>query len=276
MEKKRDHRQAAIQSFTHACAEDERVTVALLGGSFATGLEDERSDLDLYFLILFEKYPEFFAKRHEFFKGFAVPVFLENFHDFGFDMLVFILNNGVEGELSMASDDNFLHIHGGTYKVLVDKKELLSDVVFPLQGPSQTDQVEILRKHLWWFWRDLSLFCVAIDRGQKWSANGYLESMRLRCVKLARLDWDFTSWASGYERVEKSADARSLELIECSFPTPAVDSMVKAANELIIFYRTIVPNLARKNNLEYPISLEELILARESKLLGRISPTSYS
>jgi predicted nucleotidyltransferase len=268
MEKKRDHRQATIQSFTHACAKDERVTAAFLGGSFATGLEDERSDLDLYLLILSEKYPEFFAKRHEFFKGFAVPVFLEDFHDFGFDMLVFILNNGVEGELSMASDDNFLHIHGGTYKVLVDKKELLNNVVFPLQGPSQTDQVKILRKHLWWFWRDLSLFCVALDRGQKWTAYGYLESMRLRCVILARLDRDFTTWANGYEKLEGAAEALSLKSLEKTISVLETGSMVNAANDLIDFYRTIGPNLARKNNLEYPESLEQVILNREAKLLS--------
>ena len=48
-----DRRQAIIQAFTDACAGDERVVAAFLGGSFAVGLEDDRSDLDLYLLILF-------------------------------------------------------------------------------------------------------------------------------------------------------------------------------------------------------------------------------
>lgn len=263
-----DRRLTIIQAFTDACAGDERVVAAFLGGSFAAGTEDDRSDLDLYVLILSEKYNEFFATRRSFFERWGNPVFLEDFNDFDFDMLVFILSNGIEGELSMAKDEDFLHIHGGPKKVLVDKKGLLDNIEFPLQGPSQEDQAEILRRHLWWFWRDLSLFSTALDRGQKWTAYGYLESMRLRCVKLARIDWDFTTWANGYERLEKRAEVLSLESLEKSFSNLERGSMVKAANELIDFYRTIGPNLARKNNLAYPESLEHVILSREAKLLS--------
>ncbi|MFV2045445.1 MAG: hypothetical protein ACC700_19710 [Anaerolineales bacterium] len=263
-----DHKQTIIQAFTDACDSDERVVAAFLGGSFAAGSEDDRSDLDLYVLILSEKYTEFFATRRNFFECWRNPVFLEDFNDFGFDMLVFILSNGVEGELSMAKDDNFLHIHGGPIEVLVDKKGLLDNINFPLQGPSQEDQVEILRRHLWWFWRDLSLFCTAQARGQKWTAYGYLESMRLRCVILAGLDRDFTIWASGYEKLEDRAGELSLKSLEKTVSSLETESMVKAANELIAFYRVISPNLARRNNLAYPESLEQVILSREAELLS--------
>ena len=263
-----DRRQAIIQAFTDACAGDERVVAAFLGGSFAVGLEDDRSDLDLYLLILSERYTEFFATRRNFFERWGNPVFLEDFNDFGFDMLVFILSNGVEGELAMAKDDNFLHIHGGPLKILVDKKGLLDDIAFPLPGPSQEDQVEILRRQLWWFWRDLSLFCTAQARGQKWTAYGYLESMRLRCVILAGLDRDFTIWANGYEGLEKRAGALSLKSLEKTVSSLETGSMVKTANELITFYRTTGLKLARKNNLAYPESLEHVILSREAKLLS--------
>ncbi|GMQ77952.1 MAG: hypothetical protein BMS9Abin02_0444 [Anaerolineae bacterium] len=263
-----DRRQTIIRSFTDACDSDERVVAAFLGGSFAAGSEDDRSDLDLYVLILSEKYSEFFSARRNFFESWGSPVFLEDFNDFGFDMLVFILSNGVEGELSMAKDENFLHIHGGPIKVLVDKKGLLDGITFPLQGPSQEEQIAFLRRHLWWFWRDLSLFCTALARGQKWTAYGYLESMRLRCVILAGLDRDITIWANGYEKLEERAEALSLESLEKSLSNLERGSMVKAVNELIAFYRAIGLNLARKNNLAYPESLEHVILSREAELLS--------
>jgi predicted nucleotidyltransferase len=263
-----DSRQIIIQAFTDACAGDERVVAAFLGGSLAAGSDDDRSDLDLYVLILSEKYTEFFAARRNFFERWGNPVFLEDFNDFGFDMLVFILSNGVEGELSMAKDEDFLHIHGGRYKVLVDKKELLENTEFPLQGPAQEDQVETLQKNFVWFWRDLSLFCTALARGQKWTAYGYLESMRLRCVILARLDRDFTTWADGYEKLEGAAEEYSLESLENSFSTLDRESMIQAANYLIDFYRSIVPKIAQENDLEYPESLEQVMLRREAKVLG--------
>lgn len=45
------HHQAVVARFVAACQADERVLAAFLGGSYAAGTADARSDLDLYAII---------------------------------------------------------------------------------------------------------------------------------------------------------------------------------------------------------------------------------
>ena len=45
----------------------------------------------------------------------------EDFSGFGFDTLLFLLNDGVDGELAFARASHFTHIHGGPFRVLVDQ-----------------------------------------------------------------------------------------------------------------------------------------------------------
>ena len=268
MQLKPDSREHLIDRFSAVCAKDERVLAAFVGGSLATGEVDHRSDLDLFAILGSDSYKAFFAARREFVRSWANPVFLEDFNGFRFDMLVFILDSGLEGELSFAMEDSFLHLQGGPHRVLVDKQGILEGVEFPWQRPSEEEQTQTLRRHLHWFWRDLSLFTVAFDRGQRWTAYGYLESMRRRCVNLARLKEDFASWADGYEKAEHSVRAESLADLESSFGDIDPDHMIRDVTHIIAFYQRIAPELAQRHDVPYPEEVEKLVLTREAQMLG--------
>lgn len=265
---KPDSRERVIERFSDACAEDERVIAAFVGGSMATGKVDRHSDLDLFAILEADSYDAFFAERREFVRRWANPVFLEDFSGFGFDMLVFILESGLEGELSLASEDRFLHLKGGPYRVLVDKQGILEGVEFPWGRPSEEEQIQTLRRHLYWFWRDLSLFMVALDRDQRWTAYGYLESMRRRCVNLARLSEDFTSWADGYEKVEQVVQDDLLAELEGSFDGIGSHQMIRSVKQIIAFYQRIAPELARRHGVLYPREVEAVVLGRGAHMLG--------
>ena len=58
--------QTVVDRFVAACAADQRVLAAFLGGSYATGAADEHSDLDLGLITTDEAYDEFMAGREGF------------------------------------------------------------------------------------------------------------------------------------------------------------------------------------------------------------------
>ena len=213
-----DRRKEIIEGFRTACLEDHRIVASFIGGSFATGLADEFSDLDLYAIVDIEAFNEFLSDHQKFFEKFCEPVFLEHFDGFGFDMYAFILAEGIQGELALARPDHFDHIHGGPFEVLLDRTGLLENVEFPWQRPTESQQVDELRRHLNWFWRDLSLLSVAVGREQLWTALGHLQSMRLRCIHLLRLEHDFQSRSAGYEKLESVVDEGELQRLEATLP----------------------------------------------------------
>ena len=254
--------QKVVERFKAVCQADKRVVSAFIGGSYATGNADEYSDLDLYLITTTEAYVDFFAERQRFLARLGDPVFAEDFHGFGFDMVVFILVNGVEGELALADEGRFHHIHGGPFRVLVDKKEILSNVSFPLQKPTRREQQEALRRLVYWFWRDLSLFITAMARERLWTAYGYLESLQLKCVNLARLTEDFTVWAEGYEKLEQAVAPQALLSLQVTIGPMTQEAMLEMAWELIRFYQGVVPHLAESHGIEYPTRLESIVSSR--------------
>jgi predicted nucleotidyltransferase len=124
--------EAALDRFMAACREDTRVVAAFLGGSHVAGTADEYSDLDLYLIVGDQDYDTFFAERRAFVGCLGEPAFLEDFSDFGFDMVVCIFSSGVEGELALGRASGFDHIHGGPFEVLVDEEGILEGHDFPL------------------------------------------------------------------------------------------------------------------------------------------------
>jgi predicted nucleotidyltransferase len=254
--------QATIDRFTQLCQADPRVVAAFLGGSYASGTADEHSDLDLYLVTSHTAYADFFAGRMAFIRRLGDPVFAEDFNGFGFDMIVFIFANHVEGELALAGEDRFGHIHGGPFKVLVDKKDILSEADFPLNRPSLREQRQALHHLVHWFWRDVSLFLTALKRKRLWTAYGYLESLRLKCINLACLRLDFTMWAEGYEKLEQIVDTRELAPLQATFVPLSREAMFDAVHTLVRFYQEIASELASQHGEPYPLELEQLLLRR--------------
>ncbi len=261
--------QALLQRFVEACRSDQRIIAAFLGGSFAAGEADQYSDLDIYLVTTDEAYAEFFAERQAFMRRLGEPVFLEDFNSFGFDMLIFTFADGVEGELALAPENNFGHIHGGPYEVLVDKKGLLAGKVLPLLAPTEEQQVKTLRYLIYWFWEDLSHFITGMQRGQLWLAYSYIEQTRRKCVNLAHLRHDFTAEPSGYADVEKDLPREQLLPLQATFCPMERDSMLQAVETIVDVYRQIARPLAKEHSIEYPVDLEQVLLRRLKQLPNR-------
>jgi predicted nucleotidyltransferase len=261
--------QAALRRFVEACEADERVIAAFLGGSFARGTADAYSDLDIYAITTDEGYDGFFAVRHEFVRRLGNPVYLDDFNDFGFDMMQFTFEDGVEGELALARESRFDHIHGGPHTVLVDKKGLLEGRTFAPYHPAEDDQRKALRHAVLWFWDNLSYFVRSVHRGQLWTAYGSLNEMRMKCLKLARLRQDFATEHTAYSGVESILPAEELRTLELTCTPLDRQAMVEAARVLVAFYRQIAPPLASEHGIEYPAGLERVVLHRLDELPGQ-------
>jgi predicted nucleotidyltransferase len=256
-----------VDRFVAACRADGRVVAAFLGGSYARGAADAYSDLDLYLITVDETYTDFFAEREAFVRQLGEPVFLEDFDEYGFDLMLFIFLDGTEGELALGREGSFQHIHGGPHVVLLDKTLILAGTAFPEQRPPPAEQVERLRGRLHWFWHDLSHhFLTPLARGQLWTAVGALEDLRRTCVDLARLAADFTTAAEGYEKVERAVAAERLAALAATFCPPERVALLGAAHAIVGFYREVAPPLAQAHGITYPAALEGLICARMDAL----------
>lgn len=259
--------QMVVNRFVAACQDDERVVAAFLGGSYARDAADAHSDLDLYLITTDEAYDDFFARREAFLRQLGEPVFLEGFAEYGFDLVLFTLADGTEAELGLGCESHFTHIHGGPYRVLLDKKELLAGVVFPWQETAQDEQLETLRHLIVWFWHDLSHhFLTPLARGQLWSAYGALEELRRTCVNLARLRQNFSAVAEGYDKVEQALPVEQLAPLEATFCPLERGAMLQAALAIACFYQELAPPLAQTYSITYPTDLARLMMARLERL----------
>ena len=258
---------AVLQRFVAACEQDERVVAAFLGGSLAAGSADEWSDLDIYLITTDQAYDDFLHGREAFIRRLGQPVFLEDF-----DLphtLFFVFADGTEGELGCGCESRFLDMHEGPYKVLLDKKGILAGVEFNGYQPSQHEQVETLRRQVYWFWHDLSHFLTAMGRGQLWWAQGQLEVLRRCCVSLARLRQDLAdadAVEDPYFKVEKAIPVSDLAPLQATFCPMEPGAMLQSALAIVAFYQELAPLLAERYGVSYPADLERVVLTR----LGRV------
>ena len=258
--------QATLARFTAASQGDERVIASFLGGSYAAGTSDPYSDLDLYLITTDEAYPQFFSEREAFLRQLGEPVFQEDFNGFGFDMLIFIFSDGVEGELAFGRASAFDHLHGGPFMLLVDKKGLLTGKSFAWNKPTAASQRETLRHMMYWFWRDLSHCAVALARQRLWTAQGHLEELRRTCVNLVRLQYDPSNWAADYEKLERVVPEEQLHLLHATFVPLERTACLQAMTVCVSFYREHAVPLAESYNLIYPTELEKVVCDRVEKL----------
>ena len=147
-----NHYQEILDRFVAACQADERIVAAFLGGSYAEGRADKYSDLDLFFITTDQAYETFLAERASFIRRLGEPWFLE---DFGRSHGYFVIfSNGADCEIWFGRQSQFHDIHGGSYKVLLDKEGILAGEVFPIHVADPAEQIEILRRQLAWFWHE--------------------------------------------------------------------------------------------------------------------------
>lgn len=265
--KLRPNHRAFVDRFVAACQADRRVVAAFLGGSYAKGLADAYSDLDLTLITTDAAYDDFCATREAFVRSLGDLVFLE---DFGRTNLVFLIySDDTEAELWFGSESHLEHIHAGQYHVLLDKTGIMAGADFPEPEVDPSEQRETLRQQIVWFWHDLSHFITAMRRGQLWWAHGQIEVLRACCVNLARLRQSFSDPEVGsdtYYKLQNAVPAEQLAPLEATCCPLERAAMLQAARTLIRYYQEAAQPLAREHAIPYSAGLERVMLARLEKL----------
>jgi hypothetical protein len=259
--------QLFLDRFVTVCQADARVVAAFLRGSYASGTADAYSDLDLSLITTDEAYEDFLAGHAAFMRQLGEPLFLETFHHPNFAF--FIFPDGTEGELALGRASDFTHMNRGSYRVLLDKTGVLAGAVFPGDEPTQAEQIETLRRLIYWFWHDLSHFITAMGRGQLLWAHGQLEALRLYCINLARLRQNFLDGevgSEGYFKLEQALPPAQLSSLQATYCPLERNAMLQAALTLVRFYQELALLLTRTHGIAYPAALERVILDRLDKL----------
>jgi predicted nucleotidyltransferase len=259
--------QAFVERFVAACQADDRVLAVFLGGSYARGAADAHSDLDLSLITTDAAYEEFVAERAAFLGRLGELVFLENFdHQ---NLVFFIFQDDIEGELWFASENHLDRLHSGPYRVLLDKQGMLSGIAFPEPEPGLADQIEILRRQVVWFWHDLSHFTIAMARRQLWWAQGQLHVLRQYCISLVRLRHNFSDADLGseaYWKLDQALPAEQLAPLQATYCPLERGAMLQAGLALVQWYRELAAPLAQAHEIAYPAALERVMLDRLEKL----------
>ena len=256
-----------LNQFVAQCQADERIIAAALFGSYAKATNDKYSDLDLLLITFDEVYEDFRAGREDFIRQLGKPLFLE---DFGISHILFyIFPDGTEGELWIHGQSQIDQIHVGPYIVLLDKQDVLSEIVFSHHSADQAEQLEMLRQQVAWFWHELAHFIKAMGRRQLWFAYGQLEVMRGICVTLARLQYNFADGGVGeepYFKVEQALPVEKLAPLQSTFCPMEYAVMVQSAFVLVRFYLYIAPTLARAHGISYQTTLERMMIKQLEEL----------
>lgn len=259
--------QEIMTRFIAACQADDRIVAAALGGSYAEGKTDQYSDLDLFFITTDEAYENFITTRERFIRLLGEPLFYEGFgQPNGYNI---IYSNGAEAEVYFYPESKLQGINWGFIRILLDKKGILTGVIFPKPAADLSIQVTVLRQQIDWFWHDLSHFIKAMARGQLWFAYGELEFIRRICVNLARFNYNFSDPYLGEEPYFKVDEIlpneQLLPLMETCCPLE-YNAMLQAGTAIFRYYQAVVPTLARAHSIPYPVDLERMMLARLEEL----------
>lgn len=252
----------ALDRFRERLEAEARVVAAFIGGSFVTGTWDEHSDLDLYLIVEDTDYDDVFAGRRAFIDAMGEVVLAEDFSGFGFDMVIFMLASGVEGELAFGRSSDFSHLHGGPFAVLVDRAGLLEGRNFDYDRPNEDQRRRSIARTVAWFWRNLSLFATAAARGRPWTAYGYLEQARHEALDLVWWIDAPRSWPGGFEKLEDNVDPDLAGPIESTLVGLDLEGQRAAAIALAGFVAEHGREACLSAGVDYPDGLEDTVRLR--------------
>jgi hypothetical protein len=255
-----------IQKFERIAREDPRILSAFLGGSLADGTEDDFSDIDIYYILDEQSYSDFLFQMRTRLGEIGPLVFLEQHNNFGFDLILFIFQNGVKGELGLGTTKNLKNLHAGPFKVLVDKKGVLDGYIFPFQNSlAGKDLQEYLEKQLRWYWYWYYVFLSAVARGRLWSAFNQLQQMREYAFNLIVL-------AHHPQKIPGQRFERTVprpvrdELGNASLPEYTRNSMIASADAMTEILKREIKQLLLSSHADYPTDLEMTVLDKKQSI----------
>lgn len=150
----------------------------------------------------------------------------------------------------------------GCVAVDVDRAGHGDEGRYPFREPDPAEQIEALRRCLYWFWHELSHFIAAMGRGQLWWAYGQLESMRGICVNLTRIELDVEAQDEMYWKVDQVVLTKRLSALHATFCPMEKEAMLRAVVDIVDFFRERAPAVAERYGSTYPTELERLMGAR--------------
>lgn len=249
-----------LEPFVEACRHDARVAAAFLSGSYARGEADEHSDVDLVVVATDRAVDELRHDRHAFVRRLGEPLFLD---DFGSETTsFFVLTDGTEGELSVATRERLGDVHVGPFDVLHDPGGILAGLSFPDHELDAVDASEALERTLRWFWHELSHFTTAIGRHHLWWAAGQLEALRSHVVNLARLGNGVEASDEPYEKVDQVVATDDLEALAPTLVGLDRDALLGAGRTLVAAFRERGSALADRFGVDYPNELDRVVTRR--------------
>jgi len=259
--------QIVLDQFVSACRTDERVTAAFLVGSYIKEKADAHSDLDLYLITTDEAYEDFIAQRAAFIRLLGEPLFMEDFDFPGIIFLIYL--DGSEVEISFGHESQLSQILDEPYNVLLDKKNITSSLISRPRQVDDAEQIEKLRRLIYWFWHELSHFITALARGHLWWAHGQLGALRLYCMNLARLQNNFSDQdvgEEGYFKIEQAISVEQLSALKATYCPMEEGAMLESADVIVRFFQDIAIGLATTHGITYPQRLDKVMLGRLKKL----------
>ena len=259
--------QTVFEKFVSACQADERVTAALQVGSYVKGKADAHSDLDLYVITTDEVYEDFIEDHVAFIQQLGETLFMEDFDLSGIVFLIF--PDGAEVEISFGRQNQLSQILNEPYKVLLDKRNVISRVISRERQVNHKEQKEKLRRLIHWFWHELSHFINAMAREQLWWAHGQLGALRLCCLNLARLQNNFSDQEvgeEGYFKIERAIPVERLSALKTTYCPMEAGAMLESADVIVQFFRDIAIGLATTHGISYPERLDKVMLERLERL----------
>lgn len=263
--------QIIMDRFIEASQTDPRVVAALHVGSYVKDLADEHSDLDFYLITTEAAYKDFIADHSTFIRALGETLFMENFYSPETVFLIF--PEGSEVEISFGHQSQLSEILNEPYKVLLDKKNVTTNIVPQERQVDEKEQTEKLRRLIYWFWHELSHFIIALARGQLWWAHGQLGALRLYCINLVRLRNDFSDQEvgeEGYFKIEKAIPVEQLSTLRDTYCRMEENAMLESAEIIVRFFQNIATGLAKTHGIVYPERLDKVMVERLEKLrIGR-------
>jgi hypothetical protein len=106
----------------------------------------------------------------------------------------------------------------------------------------------------------------ALGRGDLWWAYGQLEALRRYCVNLVRIEHGVEAQEEAYEKLEKAVPVAELTALQRTFCPMERDAMLRAALDIVRFFREQAPRVAEAYGFDYPAELEQLMSDRLDRL----------
>jgi hypothetical protein len=263
-----DAREEVFVRFRAACEGDARIRAAFIGGSVGSGTADSWADIDLFVVLADDDYDAFFANRNVFLDRLGTPVFRETLN-IGFDVLAFIMDSGVDGELIFHRVSGLDDLHTGPFLPVIDRAGLLQGRTFPHMYPTGEDVAAELSVVLAWFWRDALQFTRAIARGRLWTAYGFLEKLRAGCQYLIvqaqprnEPSPDHFVPFDGYEALDHLEHSPELQMLRGSLCSLEREAMARSARTLMDIYQRLGPSIALTHGLACPSEVATVVMRR--------------